>query len=106
MTYIPIPKEGVSLELRAEVEKQLPEPLVFPGWKFTGYHWPKLSQIKTKDEVGNTDNSVRLGGTGVANESLPATLAKGIDITKHTICLLYTSPSPRDRTRSRMPSSA
>ena len=27
-------------------------------------------------------------------------------IGKHTICLLYTSPSPRDRTRSRMPSSA
>ena len=26
-------------------------------------------------------------------------------IPKHT-CLLYTSPSPRDRTRSRMPSSA
>ena len=25
---------------------------------------------------------------------------------KHIICLLYTSPSPRDRTRSRMPSSA
>ena len=25
---------------------------------------------------------------------------------KYTICLLYTSPSPRDRTRSRMPSSA
>ena len=25
---------------------------------------------------------------------------------EHGICLLYTSPSPRDRTRSRMPSSA
>ena len=25
---------------------------------------------------------------------------------KYLICLLYTSPSPRDRTRSRMPSSA
>ena len=25
---------------------------------------------------------------------------------KYTYCLLYTSPSPRDRTRSRMPSSA
>ena len=25
---------------------------------------------------------------------------------KNKICLLYTSPSPRDRTRSRMPSSA
>ena len=29
-------------------------------------------------------------------------LADGMD----QICLLYTSPSPRDRTRSRMPSSA
>ena len=26
--------------------------------------------------------------------------------TPYTVCLLYTSPSPRDRTRSRMPSSA
>ena len=29
-----------------------------------------------------------------------------IEDTQRTICLLYTSPSPRDRTRSRMPSSA
>ena len=28
------------------------------------------------------------------------------DSTRMIICLLYTSPSPRDRTRSRMPSSA
>ena len=28
------------------------------------------------------------------------------DKKKHIYCLLYTSPSPRDRTRSRMPSSA
>ena len=28
------------------------------------------------------------------------------DVLKNKICLLYTSPSPRDRTRSRMPSSA
>ena len=27
-------------------------------------------------------------------------------VTQHPDCLLYTSPSPRDRTRSRMPSSA
>ena len=33
-----------------------------------------------------------------------AELAKSI--TNVTVCLLYTSPSPRDRTRSRMPSSA
>ena len=28
------------------------------------------------------------------------------EISGHATCLLYTSPSPRDRTRSRMPSSA
>ena len=28
------------------------------------------------------------------------------EIKANTFCLLYTSPSPRDRTRSRMPSSA
>ena len=32
--------------------------------------------------------------------------AKIADGLKEKICLLYTSPSPRDRTRSRMPSSA
>ena len=31
---------------------------------------------------------------------------KEIDTTHLKDCLLYTSPSPRDRTRSRMPSSA
>ena len=29
-----------------------------------------------------------------------------INIAKHILCLLYTSPSPRDRQKSRMPSSA
>ena len=32
--------------------------------------------------------------------------AQKIDINTNTICLLYTSPSPRDRQKSRMPSSA
>ena len=35
--------------------------------------------------------------SGMEKPSTPATI---------NICLLYTSPSPRDRTRSRMPSSA
>ena len=31
---------------------------------------------------------------------------RDLDILEDLVCLLYTSPSPRDRTRSRMPSSA
>ena len=33
-------------------------------------------------------------------------LSPSVNGTKFRYCLLYTSPSPRDRTRSRMPSSA
>ena len=40
--------------------------------------------------------------TFVSREACPNNLAP----TSSTTCLLYTSPSPRDRTRSRMPSSA
>ena len=42
-----------------------------------------------------TDESIRSGGADVP-------LARG----SHMSCLLYTSPSPRDNTTSRMPSSA
>ena len=37
---------------------------------------------------------------------LPHHPSCGLSIDHHLSCLLYTSPSPRDRTRSRMPSSA
>ena len=40
------------------------------------------------------------GGTGMGRELTYQLAAEGCH------CLLYTSPSPRDRTRSRMPSSA
>ena len=33
-------------------------------------------------------------------------IADGLGLAMGASCLLYTSPSPRDRTRSRMPSSA
>ena len=36
----------------------------------------------------------------------PVRVADFVTTTVHKTCLLYTSPSPRDRTRSRMPSSA
>ena len=45
---------------------------------------------------------------GVGKTMLAKSLARSIGCTFKRIqfCLLYTSPSPRDRTRSRMPSSA
>ena len=59
-----------------------------------------------------------IGGTGSGSNELNSlanslgidnsgeTAAAGDDSDQFDSCLLYTSPSPRDRTRSRMPSSA
>ena len=44
------------------------------------------------------------GPTGVGKSAITNAIAKELGLP--LICLLYTSPSPRDRTRSRMPSSA
>ena len=51
--------------------------------------------------------AIALGAEGanvVVNDINPETAQAAVDAI--TSCLLYTSPSPRDRTRSRMPSSA
>ena len=57
------------------------------------------------DEIGNDDCIARALGVGAC------TWVFGINKDKEPaealkICLLYTSPSPRDRQKSRMPSSA
>jgi len=63
-------------------------------------------KVKNIKDLENPD--IRLG---CAREGSPidAIMHKMIDkyqLNESKICLLYTSPSPRDRTRSRMPSSA
>ena len=64
------------------------------NWQFneTGFTW----------ETTNNAN-IYSSGTVIANSTLGT---NGNQITFNNDCLLYTSPSPRDRTRSRMPSSA
>ena len=59
-----------------------------------------ISQIKA--EVGGTSSSLR-SLSNTAGKSAPDGMQ---EFYGYSGCLLYTSPSPRDRTRSRMPSSA
>ena len=51
-----------------------------------------------------TSEALKLDGKYTSLENLALTATIGTDQSYN--CLLYTSPSPRDRTRSRMPSSA
>ena len=66
--------------------------------------------IKTQKEVRDyTLDGISLGGffsIRYKADKIEMTNPEEIIVAQATSCLLYTSPSPRDRTRSRMPSSA
>ena len=81
--FVKIPKNGVPAKIRKQIEAELPEPLVVAGWKFVRYVWRRLDQINTKDADGNSDNTVRIGGTGV-NDVLKTSLEKGLNTSKLT----------------------
>ena len=52
----------------------------------------------------SSEEKIRIVSDGLRGEDSIAELCRREGISQG--CLLYTSPSPRDRTRSRMPSSA
>ena len=59
--------------------------------------------LKGIEEGKNTDSSEMVKAV---REFIAVLEAEIENVSKKNVCLLYTSPSPRDRTRSRMPSSA
>ena len=100
--YDPLRGEMVIKYGRNFLERYFPLENIIMGWaNITGFKIEDSSLIICKDtqETKLKDKSKFIGHRGEANN--PGTI-----ILKNNNCLLYTSPSPRDRTRSRMPSSA
>ena len=65
--------------------------------------------IDTPPAAGGTANPMTPidGSFNSATEGVQATIdTSSLSLGRHIVCLLYTSPSPRDRQKSRMPSSA
>ena len=93
---------------RAEVEMQSEEIYIKADRKFHKVSYADIIYIKgMKDYVIiHTSSKKYMTALNLSTimKQLPETLFARIS--KSYICLLYTSPSPRDRTRSRMPSSA
>ena len=71
---------------------------------------PAVRSVRGDVTVTVSPKSVGIGLDYTVSIKLPERLVGRVDeVTVEVysyICLLYTSPSPRDRTRSRMPSSA
>ena len=70
------------------------------GSKARGYCLQYLKVISGKGVRASAVEGQHSGHAGAAFERHRQRRAQG------TVCLLYTSPSPRDRQKSRMPSSA
>src|SRR5674476_339580 len=65
--------------------------------KLIAYLNPKPGSLMLDIACGKGRHSIQLASKGFD--------VTGIDLSEDSICLLYTSPSPRDRQKSRMPSS-
>ena len=82
----------------------------YPAWRNTPAIKRARVMFKFKDLLEqNADKICALIGEehGKISHDAAGELQRGIENVEYACgCLLYTSPSPRDRTRSRMPSSA
>ena len=67
-----------------------------------GYLFPEIGRRVRKFAEDNPSADIIKLGIGDVTEPLPAAITEAM----HKACLLYTSPSPRDLSTSRMPSSA
>ena len=68
--------------------------------------WPSLEPLfdQLEQQLTDASDAAQLEQAILNWEELSAALAE--EGSKRYICLLYTSPSPRDKRQSRMPSSA
>ena len=70
--------------------------------KDAGYCFGVRDAVNLAYDTADKDGDVYMLGHIVHNENV----VKDLDNAGAKVCLLYTSPSPRDMRRSRMPSSA
>ena len=73
------------------------ETLLTADGELQGFSLESRSEAEVSDGLGHGHSVVWSGRAG--------TITKRVEVTAYA-CLLYTSPSPRDRQKSRMPSSA
>ena len=81
----------------------------FPQLSRSRYHLIERLEEISKDQV--FDAVINLAGAQIVGKRWSRARKREIqnsriDLTRNLVCLLYTSPSPRDRQKSRMPSSA
>ena len=110
-----LPWPDIASKSQAIISKHSVGPMVVPQAKRSTADHIAINQEKLQTEndqpapsTGGVANVNYQGKPQVKSSQLPPVLISGdqIEVIPDSICLLYTSPSPRDATLSRMPSSA
>ena len=73
---------------------------------FLAERWSTQQSFYSASALLAIQSAVGLLARGILSVRLSVTFRYCVQTNEDTICLLYTSPSPRDRQKSRMPSSA
>src|SRR5665811_143019 len=95
-------EEGIIQMAIAALKEEVPELIVITDVCLCEYTSHGHCGIVKDGDVDNDMTLEMLAKTALSHAEAGADIIAPSDM----ICLLYTSPSPRDRTRSRMPSSA
>ena len=77
----------------------------FGGQKFMPEVLVKIKELKEIQKTQNLNFDIEIDG-GINFDNSKEAIEAGANILVSGTCLLYTSPSPRDKRQSRMPSSA
>ena len=98
-------KKQKSASKKKQKRTQIKEIKFRPGTEENDYQIKLKSITRFIQDGDKAKITMRFRGREMMHQDLGLELLKRIE-TDLSDCLLYTSPSPRDRTRSRMPSSA
>ena len=105
ISYVSYERSGRATEVTREVSKRYGGEQYISGPMLTAPYF----QTDTQGDVFESGNYIAFADTGQAQFSkIEMTIRKRslFKVPTYQGCLLYTSPSPRDRQKSRMPSSA
>ena len=115
-TVLPVIPEGLGVVVHpTSAQLDLAQPVVPVLRRLTapasrrylaGWFTPREIHVRTWVDSGTVCLTVRDTGPGIPEEDRGRIFEAFYSTKGDKGCLLYTSPSPRDRTRSRMPSSA
>ena len=99
---------GLEVYVPVEIQEKLKD--ASKRTSFVTFEWDEI-----RTQLGDFENEVIISLSGSSSKRekrlkrakiKPKTVLRSTVVFIRNPCLLYTSPSPRDRTRSRMPSSA